>query len=181
MSNNISETAYKTLPVNKSITFRLATRDDLPKLEWAGEYTHFRRVFEQTYHEQLTGQRAMLLADFNNFPIGQVFILFNPKGKLWGRPDPRGYLYSLRVQEPFRHMGIASQLITLAEQDMINRRLRRATIAVAKGNHPAKRLYAKLGYHIYGDDAGNWSYTNHQGIDVEVHEPCWLMEKRLTP
>ena len=36
--------------------------EDLPKLEWYGEYLHFRRVFRRAYDDQLAGRRLMLLA-----------------------------------------------------------------------------------------------------------------------
>jgi hypothetical protein len=64
----------RTLCLQMQVIFRLAEREDLPKLEWYGKYTHFRRVFERTYEEQLRGRRLMLLADVNGFPIGQLFI-----------------------------------------------------------------------------------------------------------
>ncbi|MFP4321546.1 MAG: hypothetical protein ACLFTK_03755, partial [Anaerolineales bacterium] len=64
------DTIFKQLSLNQTIDFRLARADDLPKLEWGGEYTHFRRVFNYTYSEQQAGRRLMLLADFNNYPVG---------------------------------------------------------------------------------------------------------------
>lgn len=53
----------RSLRLQLQVIFRLAEREDLPKLEWYGKYTHFRRLFERTYQEQLRGERLMLLAD----------------------------------------------------------------------------------------------------------------------
>ena len=63
-----------TLTLEMPVAFRLATYSDLPKLEWYGQYTHFRALFRRTYQEQLQHRRLMLVADCNNFPIGHIFI-----------------------------------------------------------------------------------------------------------
>jgi hypothetical protein len=64
-----------TMRLELDIQFRLAALEDLPKLEWYGQYTHFRRMFKITYEDQLLGKRLMLVADLGGFPIGHVFIL----------------------------------------------------------------------------------------------------------
>jgi GNAT superfamily N-acetyltransferase len=161
--------------VQVPILLRLATRADLPKLEWYGQYTHFRRVFQKTYQDQLLGRRLMLIADSNNFPIGQLFVLLNNK------PDERRmYLYSLRVMEMFRGLGIGSKLILEAEHIAREREYQWMSIGVAKDNVSARRLYERLGYRIFREDEGRWSYIDHEGRTRHVHEPCWLLEKHLS-
>lgn len=173
------KTVFKTLPLNTEIVFRLATVDDLPHLEWSGEYIHFRRVFEYTYQQQVLGKRWMLLADFNDFPVGQVFITTCTPQHPFSRTQPYGYIYSLRVMQAFQGMGIGTQLILEAEKLIRQRGFALVTIAVAKENHYARRLYEKLDYRIYAEDDGKWSYIDHQGNEIHVHEPCWLLEKHL--
>lgn len=162
--------------VQMPIVLRLATRSDLPKLEWYGQYTHFRRVFQRTYQDQLMGRRLMLIADSNNFPIGQIFVLLDSN-----RDNQRRiYLYSLRVMEMFRGFGIGSRLVEEAEYIARERDYEWASIGVAKDNLSARRLYERLDYKIFREDEGRWSYLDHEGRTRHVHEPCWLLEKRLS-
>ncbi len=168
---------HPTLMVALPITVRIATQTDLPKLEWYGQYAHHRNLFRRAFHEQQLGKRLMLVADSNHFPIGQVFIQF-----VKPRPDNNkrwGYLYSLRVMEMFQGHGIGSCLIQEAEHAIIERGLGWATIAVAKENQAARRLYERLGYEVFGEDSGKWHYTDHHGQVRQVQEPCWLMQKQL--
>lgn len=178
MSENTSETVYKMLALNGEVVLRLAREDDLPKLEWGGEYLHFRRMFQYTFREQRARRRLMLIADFNDFPIGQVFILMREDSFLFS-PNQRGYLYSLRVMTAFQGLGIGTQLLLQAEALMRERNIPYSAIAVAKDNERALSLYQRNGYSIYTEDEGRWSYTDHQGQLVHVHEPCWMLEKSI--
>lgn len=161
--------------LNFTVDYRLAEKADLTKLEWMGQYTHFRRVFQDTYREQQAGRRLMLLAVTNYYPIGQIFVSLGSGGREYG------YLYALRVLQPFQGHGLGTQLIHYAEAMMLQHSLRYATIAVAKENIGARRLYERLGYQIYNEDSGRWSYHNHEGRLIHVHEPCWMLEKTLEP
>src|SRR5688572_14121535 len=87
----------RVISLQMDINFRAARQDDLPKLEWYGKYTHFRRVFQRAYEDQLAGRRLMLLADMNDWPIGQVFIQLESLDDTLAQYGKRGYLYSLRV------------------------------------------------------------------------------------
>jgi ribosomal protein S18 acetylase RimI-like enzyme len=89
----------------------------------------------------------------------------------------RAYLYSLRVMEMFQGLGIGTRLIGEAEAHVRSLGYKSTTIAAAKRNADALRLYQRLGYAIFGHDDGKWSYTDHKGIVRSVHEPCWLLEK----
>ena len=181
MSDHTQNTTYKRLLLKQEISFRLAREDDLPKLEWQGAYTHFRTVFRNTYSDQQQGRRLMLLADYNNYPIGQIFILIKEQMSGLGSRRRQGYLYSLRVMDAFQNLGIGTRLIIQAEKLMREQNLAVSTIAVAKDNPRALRLYQRLGYYIYAEDEGLWSYTNHENQQIHVHEPCWMLEKYLKP
>lgn len=158
------------------IIFRLATPDDLPKLEWFGQYAHFRSIFQRTFAEQCAGKRFMLVADFNHFPIGQIFGQINPAAAL--QPS-RAYFYSLRVMDMFRGHGIGSWLLHEAEKYAQSRECERAAIAAAKDNPRARRLYERKGYRVISEDRGEWSYVDHLGRVQQVREPCWVLEKPL--
>ena len=169
----------RSMQLEIPILLRVATLEDLPKLEWYGQYKHFRNLFRRTYREQQAGRRVMLLADSNNFPIGHVFIQFKDPDDT---PDEigRAYLYSFRVMEVFRGHGIGTWLLQESENMILDRGIEWATIAVAKDNDGALRLYERLGYQIYTEDSGRWSYLDHKGIVRHVNEPCWMLEKNLS-
>lgn len=166
------------LTLRLAVKFRPAEWDDLPKLEWHGEYTHFRRVFRNTFDEQSTGRRLMLLADVNGYPIGQIFIQLENADDWW-QGGKRAYLYSLRVMDVFRHQGIGTALIGEAERILSGRNYDSISIAVAKDNPRARRLYERLGYVIVAEDSGRWQYVDHEGRTRHISEPCWILEKWL--
>ncbi len=173
----MTATLRRQMQLNMVITFRPAERIDLPKLEWGGEYTHFRRVFQQAFGDQRSGQRLMLLADMNNYPIGHIFIQFESYDDNTVGFGKRGYFYSLRVMTPFQGRGIGTALIHEAERLLRDRDYESVSIAAAKDNPGAKRLYERLGYQVYMEDAGRWSYVDHEGRVRHVYEPCYLLEK----
>ncbi|MDZ4763463.1 MAG: GNAT family N-acetyltransferase [Chloroflexota bacterium] len=162
------------------VTFRLATKADLPKLEWYGQYAHFRRMFRRTFVEQTRGHRWMLLADCNDYPIGQVFVQLRSGEQHLADGARRAYLYALRVMDMFRGNGIGTHLLNEAETMLWAGQFRWVTIAAAKDNPGARRLYERLGYRVFAEDPGDWSYVDQRGVAQQVHEPCWIMEKRLS-
>lgn len=166
--------------VTIDVTIRKLVRDDLPKLEWYGQYTHFRRLFKYSFRKQALGSRLMLVADMNDFPIGRLFIQLNsPSGEMAdGRT--KAYLYSFTVMDMFQGHGIGTRLMDTAEALLIRRKFREATIAVAKNNVGALRLYERRGYTTYEESDGHWRYRDHRGIMRHVYEPAWLLAKTLT-
>jgi ribosomal protein S18 acetylase RimI-like enzyme len=167
------------LTIELPVVLRLATAADLPKLEWYGQFAHFRNLFRRTFREQQQGHRLMLIADCNDFPIGQVFVQLNSNESRLDDSQKRAYLYSLRVMEMFRGKGIGTRLIQEAETTVSGMGYHSITIAAAKDNPEARRLYERMGYHVIAEDSGHWSYLDHRGIVQYVHEPCWVLEKRL--
>lgn len=165
-----------TFHISLPVVIRIATQEDVPRLEWYGQYTHFRNLFRRAYCDQQLGTRLMLVADCNGFPIGHVFILFLDDG----HGNKQAYFYSLRVMEMFHSQGIGTSLMREAESHVLARGYNHVTIAAAKTNHAARRLYERLGYEIFMDDKGEWSYTDHSGKVKYVKEPCWLLQKTIT-
>ena len=167
-----------TMLVEMALTLRLATYSDLPKLEWYGQYTHFRTLFRRTYQEQLQQRRLMLIADCNDFPIGHIFIQLSSERRF---SDGRrhAYLYSLRVMDMFQGQGIGTRLIEEAETLAHDRRFGWASIAAARDNPRARKLYERLGYRVVSEDEGRWSYVDHESRVRHVNEPCWILEKKI--
>ncbi len=165
-----------TLSISLPVVIRIATQEDVPRLEWYGQYIHFRNLFRRAYRDQQLGTRLMLVADCNGFPIGHVFILFMDDEQ----GNKQAYLYSLRVMEIFHSQGIGTSLMIEAESQILARGYHHITIAAAKNNDTARRLYERLGYEVFMDDQGEWSYTDHLGKVQQVREPCWLLQKTIS-
>lgn len=164
--------AIYELPLH--IVFRFATEADLPLLEWYGQYIHFRRVYQRTYHEQTQGGRWMLVADLNGFPVGQLFVV--PELSYYPQT---GYFYSFRVMDHLQGLGIGTHLLHYGEALLHAGGIQSALISAVKSNSRARQLYERLGYRVFREDEGRWQYTNHLGEVIEVHEPCWILEKQL--
>jgi len=175
----MTATELRAMVVPVKVVFRLAEKEDLPKLEWYGEFTHFRRVFQRAFEDQRSGRRLMLLADVNGWPIGQIFIQLETYDDFYPDVSKRAYLYSFRVMDAFRNQGIGTALVRESEAILREREYLSVSIAVAKDNPGARRLYERLGFHVYSEDAGRWHYVDHEGRTRQVVEPVWLMEKDL--
>ncbi|MEO0565771.1 MAG: GNAT family N-acetyltransferase [Chloroflexota bacterium] len=167
------------LQIRMGVTIRPAVREDVAKLEMEGLFTKFRNIFRRAYREMNDGQRLLLVADCNETLIGRLFILFNSSDHSIADGKTRAYLYSFFVAHTFRRMGLGTRMVTYAEETLIERGFRHVTIAVAKDNPGALRLYRRLGYRVLREDAGRWSYTDHTGRTHRVNEPCFILEKVL--
>jgi len=175
----VTATERHAILLQFEIVFRLAEKIDLPKLEWNGEYTHYRRVFQRAYEDQLAGKRLMLVADLNGTLIGQVFIQLDSYDGLFVTTGKHAYLYSLRVMGMFRGHGLGTALLSEAESLLLERDYETVSIAAAKDNPGARRLYERLGFEVVSEDSGRWQYIDHEGRMRQVVEPCWILEKRL--
>ena len=164
-----------------AIRIRRASEADLPALEWDGEYRHFRRVYRAAMQDARQDLRLVLVAEVEGQVVGQVFVQFENAHLDPGGHYPTGYLYALRVRPSFRNQGIGTALIVRAEEDLGQRKFLRVVIAVAKDNDGALRLYQRLGYSVFGDDPGSWSYIDDQGELRHVFEPSFLLDRELGP
>ncbi len=159
------------------LVIREARADDLPALEWEGEYQRYRLVYQRAYAEALRGRRIMLVAETLGQVVGQIFVQID---SAFSAGDGRAaYLYALRVRPEVRNLGIGTELVREAEAMLRQRGFLRALISVAKDNQAARRLYERLGYRVFGEDPGNWSFFDDQGQVQEVHEPAFLLDKQL--
>lgn len=170
---------YGSHPLRVEATIRPAVASDIRKLEWFGQYWSFRHIFEHTYNEQLKGNRLMMVADVNDFPVGQLFIQLASSESRFADGTTRAYFYSLRVMDPFQGLGLGTKLLRVGERILVARGYTWATIAVAKENSAARRLYERLGFRVFGDDPGRWSYRDPDGKVRRVREPAWILEKNF--
>ncbi|MGJ3238518.1 MAG: GNAT family N-acetyltransferase [Anaerolineae bacterium] len=168
------------LEIQVNILIRRLQADDLPRLEWYGQFRHYRRLFRRSYQGQLRGNRLLLVADVRGFPVGRLFIQFYSPNSQVSDGRTRAYLYSFQVMEMFQGHGIGTRLIQSAEMVLRQRNFQYASIAVAKNNDGALSLYERHNYIIVAEDDGKWSYLDHRGRECHVDEPCWMLEKTLS-
>lgn len=154
--------------------------DDLPALEWDGEYSHYRTVYRQAMKEASRGARALLVAEVEGAVVGQIFIHFRSPFPIPGANGAVGYLYAFRVRPEQRGVGIGRALLREAEELLARVGARWVVIAVARDNHEARRLYERQGYTWLTDDPGEWSYTDERGIERYIREPAHLLWKGLS-
>lgn len=162
-----------------AIVIRPLIEADLPTLEWDGEYTHYRLAFREMWNDMQRNQRWLLGAFDGRLMAGQIFVQFWSSDARYADGDKRGYVYALRVKPAWRGQGLGTQLIYAAEAVLRERQFNRVSIAVAKDNLGALRLYQRLGYSTFAEDPGVWYFTDVNGIARHMEEPCWVLEKRL--
>lgn len=171
-----------TLPKNwlEHIIIRTATADDLPALEWEGQYTHYRRMYADAYRRSLQGRSILWVAELPGTGIiGQTFVQL-----LCDRPELadgscRAYMYAFRVKPPYRSHGVGGMIIRTMEEDLRRRHYHLVTLNVARENEDARRLYERMGYTVVAPEPGIWSYQDHLGEWHTVEEPAWRMEKNI--
>ncbi len=162
------------------VTLRIARRVDLPALECDCQYTHYRRLFADAFQRQQNGETILWLAVLpSGGIIGQAFVQLNGARPELADGWERAYVYSVRVQAPYRNRGVGAQIMTTVEDDLRQRGFSQVTLTVGKHNLAARRLYERLGYAVIADEDGDWSYLDHRGKRQFVHEPAWRMEKWL--
>ena len=167
----ILEPLVQEIDLQARVTLRAARAEDLPKLEWFGAYAHFRDLYQRTWRDHQAGRRLMLVADLNDFPVGQVWLDVTP--------NEYAYLYALRVMEPLRGLGLGTQLIETAAALARSQGYRQIQLAVEKTNDPARRLYERLGFRIFAQRTDNWSYTDQHGKVNWVREDVYIMRRAL--
>jgi ribosomal protein S18 acetylase RimI-like enzyme len=149
------------------VVIRCLQEQDNHLLEWHGG-EDLRTFYAWQWESHCGGEREVLVADFNGFPIGQVAVQWTGKIHHPHIPD----IQSLRVMETFRGQGVGSRLIEVCESEALRRGFSIIGLAVGLENPNARRLYERLGYSSLGEPyTDHWHYVNarHELIHVEEH------------
>ncbi len=169
-----------SIPLENQITIRYAQRSDQRALEWEGEFKHFRHVFAEAYRLKELGDVIMWVADLDDFGlIGQLFIQLYGPNQIQVNTNKYAYIYGFRVRPDYRGRGIGSQMLEIAEADLVRRGFKRIALNVARENEAARRLYERRGYRVVAPEPGIWSYLDDKGHRRFVNEPAWRMEKQF--
>lgn len=178
--NKLPQTAPKEIKLVDQLIVRHVMKDDLSAMEWEGEYTHFRRVYNDAYQRMLRGYSILWVAELPDFGlVGQVFIQLTCDRPELADGTDRAYLYSFRVRQQFRSLGLGSKIMDVVEGDLRMRGFQYVTLNVARDNPRAQQLYVRRGYYVVAPEPGVWSYPDEKGVWHQVEEPAWRMEKIL--
>jgi ribosomal protein S18 acetylase RimI-like enzyme len=175
------ESVSKDSHAAASLLIRQARRDDLPAMEWEGEYTHFRRLYQEAFESARIGHALLWVVEQpGGGLVAQAFVQLVSSRKELADGVHRAYVYGLRVRREHRRNGIGTRLMQAVEADLYRRGFRLVCLNVSRDNGEAKRLYERLGYRIVAVEEGRWSYIDDRGVRQYMHEPAWRMEKRLS-
>jgi ribosomal protein S18 acetylase RimI-like enzyme len=163
----------------QKVYIRHARESDLPALEWNGEFRRYRKIYQRAMQEANHGQRILFVAEVGTEVIGQIFIQLGFDHSKVDDIHSTGYFQSFRIKPAYRNRGVGTQLIRRAEKTLRDRGYSQAVIAVAQENQDALRLYKRLGYSIFDEDPGLWSYVDDEGQVKSVSEPAFLLQKHL--
>jgi ribosomal protein S18 acetylase RimI-like enzyme len=171
---------FVTKPIHDHVRILCAEEADLEALEWEGEYSHFRRLFADTFQLALHGQAKIWIAKtIDGNLIGQLIVSLNGGRIELADGKTRAYIFGFRIRPAYRNQGIGAEMMFMVEKDLRKNGFRKIALNVAQTNHAARRFYERLGYQVVGDDPGRWSYLDQFGERRDVHEPAWRMEKDL--
>lgn len=175
------ETSVKTNLWVETIAIRKMQKNDLPALEWDGEYTRFRNVYQVEFERSQIGSSVLWVAEKpGTGVIGQLFVQLNAERQELANGFSRAYMYAFRIRPPYRRVGLGTRMIQVMEDDLLRRGFCQITLNVGKTNLSARRLYSRLGYRVVANESGRWSYKDEKGILRNVEEPAWRMEKFIS-
>lgn len=162
------------------VEVRTVRPDELPELEWDGEFRHFRQLYQEVYHSTLAGRAVMWVAVLRSHGvIGQVFVQLDSVRRELADGLERAYVYGFRVKPAYRNLGVGGRMLQVVEDDLKQRHFRFVTLNVGRENPDAQRFYKRWGYQVVAAEPGRWSYMDDQNQRREVVEPAWRMQKAL--
>lgn len=165
----------------EKVIFRQAGEDDLPSLEWNGQYKHFRKIYQDVFYLSQRGEASIWVAELPGIElIGQALVQLKSARFELADGETRAYIFGFRIKPSYRDNGIGSKMMEKVEEDLIDQGYEWVVLNVNHNNPQARNLYERLGYQVVAEEPGNWSYIDDNGKRCDVNEPAWRMEKKLT-
>ena len=162
------------------VTIRLLREADLPELEWEGEYSRYRRVYQEVYKNSQKGISFPYVAETaENGIIGQVFLTLKEPNPGYNGRSRYFFLSSFRIREPFRDRGLGDLLLQVCEKEVRAHRLRDIFLNCSTDNDRARHFYERHSFRIVRIDEGNWTFINAEGMVVSEKQSAYLMRKTL--
>ncbi len=166
------------------ITIESATKVDLESLN-----THLPTNIPHFHGDRIAdhefGNSDWLIAHKDGFPVGHFLLRWdgshNQAVQKFISNCP--HLESGGVKEEFRKQGIATQLITTAEDMVRKRGFKQIGMAVGATDNPQSRhLYEKLGYKewSHGTFVESWRVIDQDGKEITEREICTYLIKILS-
>lgn len=169
-----------TMPDLEEIQIRPIEEEDLPGLEWDGEYAHFRTLYQRHFASSKTGNTRMWVAvNTVGKVIGQVFVLLSSRQKEIADGTLRAYLFSFRIRPEYRGQGLGGYMLGFVENFLLLRGFMFLRLNVARSNAEARHMYETHGFRTIGPDPGVWSYEDQNGEWQTMREPAWKMIKKM--
>ena len=170
---------YKA-PNGQCFKIRTLLENDLPALEWDGEYLHFRLLYRGHYQNSVWGNTRIWVAEADDGEIvGQVFLNLLSRNNETADGVRRAYIFSFRVKEKVRNMGLGGFMMDFVEDWAREQGFTHLRLNVERINIDARRFYERHGFVVFGSDPGEWSFMDHNGIWQERVEPAWKMIKTI--
>ena len=163
------------------VTIRLLREEDLPALEWNGEYKRYRRIYREVFRNSQKGISFPLVAETSGDGIiGQVFLNQKEPNPKFTARSPYYFLSSFRVKPQFRGLGLGSRLLKECEKQVTLHRLRDIYLNCAVSNHRARWFYLEHGFQVIRIDDSDWSFVDDEGFVVTEHQHAYLMRKTVS-
>ncbi len=162
------------------VTIRLMKEEDLPEIEWGGEYARYRKVYREVFHNFQKGISLPYIAETEDDGIiGQVFLTRKEPNPSYSPRSRYFFLSSFRIKPAFRDKGLGSKMLQICFREVRNHRLRDIFLNCSKDNNRARRFYEKNGFRVVRIDEGTWTYINNEGLVVSEPQNSYLMKKTL--
>lgn len=151
---------------------RMGMNDDIPKLEWDGEFSDHREIIAQAFAAQAAGVGLVFVAEAATFPVGQLWARFAD-----ARRPPR--FWAFRVMSRYQGRGIGAALLRFAETELTKRNFGSCEIGVDRDNERVRLLYESWGYHVSHAELEHYRYVTPLGEVRTGRADQWIMFKRF--
>jgi len=168
------ENASNELNFSLNIKLRFCVEQDLEKLEWFGMFYEHREIFRDQFQRHLKNENLMLIAEFNEFPVGQVWIDVKTFSE-----ESTALIWALRVHPIMQNLGLGTFLIKKAESIINAAGYNYSQIEVEKNNVRAKLLYERLGYNVIKEVNETSSYSSPDGQIKQQTFYLYRMKKKI--
>ena len=163
-----------------NVHIRFLKEEDLPSLEWDGEFKRYRRIYREIYRNSQKGLSIPFVAETDaDGIVGQVFLSQKEPNPNYGIRTRYYFLSSFRVKPQFRDHGLGSLLLEECEKQVRLHRIRDIYLNCEKNNNRARWFYQEHGFQVVRLDEGTWTYVNDEGFVVSEPQNAYLMKKTL--